>query len=424
KKRSLLQRHSSSQAEPSQVPPIVHEVLRSQGKPLDPNTRTFMESRFGHDFSSVQVHTDRKAAESAQVINALAYTVGQNIVFGTGEYAPGRSEGQKLLAHELTHVVQQSKLGSTIQPHLAIGLVQDQAEIEANRVAESVFSKDAGFSLPLVAREPTTFKLRRQHPTHQRETVDEPNSLRYRGGTLPYREATELVECIRIMGEENSAYCRHEVLGEPMPPAPTHHQLFGITTPQPISVRLNPNGTANFQIGGVNVTFQPDVRSNDPNMNNRAETSFNISYGAINFRSSGGRITFFTRPGTAQVTIQTTYGSGATSSSASGYGRGTTASDIAAGNTTLGFHEGQHGLDFVDFLSQNPFPQFRGRVGMTTRQFQRAINAYHSAIDRYRERINRFSELRTDCVGRTIDQSNQAQGFRTTICRQVAAPTP
>ncbi len=85
------------------------------------------------------------------------------------------------------------------------------------------------------------------------------------------------------------------------------------------------------------------------------------------------------------MTIQTTYGSGATSSSASGYGRGTTASDIAAGNTTLGFHEEQHGLDFVEFLSQNPFPQFRGRVGMTTRQFQRAINAYHSAIDRYRE---------------------------------------
>jgi hypothetical protein len=67
-----------------------------------------MESRFGHDFSSVRVHTDAKAAESAHAVDARAYTLGQNIVFGTGQYAPGTPTGQRLLAHELTHVVQQS----------------------------------------------------------------------------------------------------------------------------------------------------------------------------------------------------------------------------------------------------------------------------------------------------------------------------
>lgn len=86
---------------------IVRETLRSPGQPLDPATRAFFEPRFGQDFSQVRVHTDAKAAESAWAVNALAYTAGRDIVFGTGRYAPATSEGRRLLAHELTHVVQQ-----------------------------------------------------------------------------------------------------------------------------------------------------------------------------------------------------------------------------------------------------------------------------------------------------------------------------
>jgi Domain of unknown function (DUF4157) len=90
-----------------EAPPIVHEVLRSSGQPLDGATRAFMEPRFGWDFSSVRVHTDEKAAESAKAVGARAYTVGSNVVFGAGEFAPGKNEGQRLLGHELAHVVQQ-----------------------------------------------------------------------------------------------------------------------------------------------------------------------------------------------------------------------------------------------------------------------------------------------------------------------------
>jgi len=415
---SPLQRRATNQAEPSEVPPIVHEVLQSPGQPLDSHTRGFMESRFDHDFSGVRVHTDPRAVESARAVNALAYTIGRNVVFGAGQYAPTTTTGRRLLAHELTHVMQQSDstfaLASPatvpLRFALDIGRTNDVFEQQAEQIATHLAEPK-----PIYFRPIGELRL-------QREAIDEPNVLRPRSRTLPYREATQLLECIRIMGEQNSAYCRHEVLGEPMPPMPTHHQLPGITTPQPISVPLNPNGTTNFPISGVNVIFQPDVNSSAPAMNNRAETSFNISFGTINFVESGGKITSFTGPGTAQVTIQTTYGLGVTSSSPSGYGRGTTVSDIAAGKISLGFHEGQHGLDFVEFLSQNPFPQFRGRVGMTTRRFQRAIRDYHSAINDYREQMNRFSVLRTDCVERTIDESNQAQGFRTTICRQVTGP--
>ncbi len=102
-----LQRRATESAGPSGVPPIVHEVLRSPGQPLDAETRAFMEPRFGHDFSRVRVHTGARAAESARAVNALAYTVGRDVVFGAGQYAPGTSAGRRLLAHELAHVVQQ-----------------------------------------------------------------------------------------------------------------------------------------------------------------------------------------------------------------------------------------------------------------------------------------------------------------------------
>ena len=77
------------------------------GQPLDPETRAFMEPRFGFNFGHVRVHTDAAAANAAQAVNAKAYTLGSDIVFGPGRYQPGTSDGRQLLAHELAHVVQQ-----------------------------------------------------------------------------------------------------------------------------------------------------------------------------------------------------------------------------------------------------------------------------------------------------------------------------
>jgi hypothetical protein len=109
-----LQRKVTDQATGTPVPPIVHEVLRSAGQPLDPNTRAFMEPRFGHDFSQVRVHTDAEAAESTRVLNARAFAVERQVVFGSGRYAPTTDAGRALIAHELTHVVQQGvNLGNT-----------------------------------------------------------------------------------------------------------------------------------------------------------------------------------------------------------------------------------------------------------------------------------------------------------------------
>lgn len=106
------------------VPPVVNEVLQSSGRSLDAATRSSMEAYFGYDFGGVRVHTGAKATESAEAINAQAYTAGHNIVFRKGEYTPRTPEGQRLLVHELTHVVQQK--GDEIQREHTINQLDDQ----------------------------------------------------------------------------------------------------------------------------------------------------------------------------------------------------------------------------------------------------------------------------------------------------------
>ncbi len=105
-KRKRLQR-SAVGAGPAVAPPIVHDVVRSPGRPLEPSVQGEMEARLGHDFSRVRVHADPQAASSAEAVSAQAYAVGRHVVFGEGAYRPATGDGRSLIAHELTHVVQQ-----------------------------------------------------------------------------------------------------------------------------------------------------------------------------------------------------------------------------------------------------------------------------------------------------------------------------
>lgn len=93
----------------------LHRVLSSPGRPMDRTTTRFMESRLGRDFRQVRVHTDDRAAATARDVRARAYTVGPNIVFGKNQYAPHTAPGKRLLAHELTHTMQQTQTGDRIQ---------------------------------------------------------------------------------------------------------------------------------------------------------------------------------------------------------------------------------------------------------------------------------------------------------------------
>ncbi|MBS0467080.1 MAG: DUF4157 domain-containing protein [Proteobacteria bacterium] len=94
----------------------VQASLAGAGAPLDRATRGFMEGRFGHDFGRVRIHAGGAATSSARAVQARAYTVGANIVFGAGQYAPATAAGRLLLAHELAHVVQQQAAAPNPRP--------------------------------------------------------------------------------------------------------------------------------------------------------------------------------------------------------------------------------------------------------------------------------------------------------------------
>lgn len=149
-----LQTHSLPENNSGEVaaPAIVHEVLKSSGEPLDSCTRASMEAHFGHDFSRVRLHTDARAGESARTLKARAYTVGNHVVFSAGQFAPDTRGGTKLLAHELTHVVQngqtaiqrQAVEGESLLPDLlnrGIGTVDNQTE--ETFIAEASETKDS-----------------------------------------------------------------------------------------------------------------------------------------------------------------------------------------------------------------------------------------------------------------------------------------
>jgi hypothetical protein len=109
-----IQRVQNGEGEEQADTRSVDDVISSAGQPLDSATRKFFEPRFGYDFSRVRVHADDGAAQSAKAVKARAYTVGEHVVFAAREFSPGSAEGRHLLAHELTHVVQQGAADSTL----------------------------------------------------------------------------------------------------------------------------------------------------------------------------------------------------------------------------------------------------------------------------------------------------------------------
>lgn len=153
--------HMFPQAHTLQVPESVHDTLASEGQHLDGETQALMEPRFGYSFGHVRIHTDERAAQSAQEINARAYTVGHDVAFAPGQYEPGTQEGRGLLAHELTHVVQHDKEDAStyLQCASRISSPGDSAEIEARTVESQIVSGNAVQSQQIHAQPASTIHL-------------------------------------------------------------------------------------------------------------------------------------------------------------------------------------------------------------------------------------------------------------------------
>jgi hypothetical protein len=170
KQRPIQMRAAGGDA-PQAVPAV--ELFPTGGQPLDASTRDFMESRFRSDLGDVRVHTDVRAAASAEALGADAYTSGQDIYFADGKYAPKTTEGRHLLAHELTHTVQQRNGETPVAASRAggflVGDAADPLEGEAERTADAVVQGED--EIPAVSRDGTP-KVRRGIASFASDVLD------------------------------------------------------------------------------------------------------------------------------------------------------------------------------------------------------------------------------------------------------------
>lgn len=198
------------------VSPKIENATRDGGQPLDAPTQRYFEGAFGHRFGDVRVHTGERAETAARAVDAAAFTSGSHIVFGSpGRYAPGSSEGRRLLAHELAHVVQQ-RHAATVSP--GVGRADAPAEVEADAIArQHADGHRAGSSLFAMPLRPVAAVSRIQRqPAFDPAYIGKGGKVRSHLGveyesykaSLPATEATSLSGGHRLRG----ALTRDELL--------------------------------------------------------------------------------------------------------------------------------------------------------------------------------------------------------------------
>jgi Domain of unknown function (DUF4157) len=408
---------------PSATPKGVGAALASPGRPLDPSARALLEPRFGHDFSQVRVHTDATAANSARSMNALAYTVGRDVVFGAGQYAPGTRAGQRLLAHELTHVLQQ-RAGLAVQRQAVkaastddqrefvqetIHFLEQSAErFQLAKVDDATFDRVINSWYSMVVRQEEIIDKDLAHDAHLKADLHKAYIAALR--VLVAKHATPAhgeAELYRVNSGRIPLWAQ---------PHPSHLQP-GISTPIPDDTPVTgpKAGTGSFQFSrnGFDVVISPDTRV-AAQAEGTGATHFTTDFGDIHWVSNGPagnlKVTSFTGPRKPpRLTIFTSYLVGADISGPSAYGRGTTAEDKAGAKVTpesgsLRFHEGRHGQAVLDVLQANPAPVFRGKVGDSDVDFKAAAKQWKREVDAYRSNLGEVQKTQVHCVGVTIDQ--------------------
>ena len=204
-KKKIQRKPANGETQESSAPPIVNSVLNSPGQPLGGETRAMMESYLGHDFGQVRIHVDGQAADSARSVNALAYTVGSDVVFRESQYSPHTTAGQRLLLHELTHVVQQrsqsptSTSATTLEDNPAL-------EQEADRVANAALSGQPATAFSSV---PTNVTQRMQR--QQAAKTDAPTTQSTNPATA--KTANAPAGCVQtVAGEEPESLTRMDTV--------------------------------------------------------------------------------------------------------------------------------------------------------------------------------------------------------------------
>ena len=289
---------AAKQASPGAPAPVTKQAIpKSGGESLPPSTQAEMSSSFGYDFSKVRIHKNEDSHQLNEQLRAQAFTHGGDVYFNKDKFNPHTEAGKWLLAHELTHVVQQ-------------------------KGPDEVQKKDVpGISTPV----PEDFTL-----------------------NLDKKKEVE---------------------------------------------------SAQGEINGVKVIIKRDTRGRvEPG--SQGQTSFDMAPSLPKRTIAKGKIATLTGNATVVITIHTQYRPEADTKVTSAYGRGTTDADKAAGNTSLRFHEGSHGLDYMAYVQNNPLPTFEGRAGMTVAEYNDAIRKFNKELHDYKNAIEAADTQAVECVGK------------------------
>ena len=380
------------------APPSVEKAVSSRGEPLDPAARDFFEPRFGRDFGHVRVHTGASASESAEDVNARAYTLGSHIVFRQREYAPGSREGLRLLAHELTHVVQQGAQGPALIQRESPPQDSTNYAFDTHRVTGAHLSDP-----DIVARfKALSFKELLQY----RGRVTDPDVVAFIEQLLDEQMKLRTLDQLSAdLAAEKDPAVKNFIAEWISSHAPTSYEFaVGANKPGATPTAMTANG--------ISVKVLPDEFVDD------------AAFKAIVDRLSGGKgsahtkgITVFdpkwqphwvvtsgkvtsVRPSTQRLTLKTVYPRGTTRTTQSGYGVGTRqAEDIDTGRSTLAHHEGEHAVCFVQFVNDTAPPTFGGKKGDTKFQVEAKAQTFQTDMENYYARMKTQCGNAVDCTG-------------------------
>jgi hypothetical protein len=349
---------------PSVTPSFQNQLHHSQneGQPLPATTNRFMSTAFGTDLSRVRIHDNDTSHQLNQNIHAKAFTYGSNIYFNKGQYNPDSSGGRKLLAHELTHTIQQRpeirrQPGNPFgAPPIDYAVIQDPLErkLQMETDAKVIMWKDA------------LKRLKNGELTNEDLKNDR---LMNRMTGLKSTEVTDLIKKIKKFqkkkDEERAAASEED--RKKMKEVKTDKIIEWLKVRKVISTPMGDkakvsynalNEVENYKIAlkDVNITVKKDTSGATGNKTN-VKTNFK---GRLKWSISGGKVANLKKDGSAfnptslEVEIFTKYHDSPDATSA--YGKGTTQEDKDEKTTTLRVHEGQHGTDYINYLTNNPLP--------------------------------------------------------------------
>ncbi|MCD2257706.1 eCIS core domain-containing protein [Psychroserpens luteolus] len=345
-----------------------------KGKSLPKKTQTEMESSFRTNFSDVNIHTDDDAIHMNKELGAQAFTHGKDVYFNSGKYNPDSSEGKHLLAHELTHVVQQNgkekardETKNSIQPKPHAPDLEDKTNYAFD-----------------------TYRITK-HDLSDPEIKGRIEALNW-NGLIHYRDNVSDPDVKLYMQNIIDSYTSHEVaLGYKIQNPPFTKMINGLK----VVVLADQSDTTIGQDGVTKYSF-PDKINWVTHPKTKEVTSIDFDY---------------------IMTIQSNYKQIRDREGASGYGYGTRAQDKNNNTTSLAHHEGQHVLDILSYLEANPLPTFNGRLRMSKTSIEKEGKTYINALSNYKSQMDAFLVKKGHCVGISIDKFNKSKGVTTHKCK-------